>query len=539
GLTSGVFQLGSDGMKRLLLRLQPSTIEDVIAVVSLYRPGPLQSGMVDDFINRRHGRQEVTYPHPAFEPILKPTYGVILYQEQIMRIVNTIAGVSMADAYTMIKAISKKNEAIIEQRHRAFVEGAVANGLTEATAEEIFGLIRHFASYGFNKAHSSAYAFLAFITAYLKAHYPTEFMAASISSEMGNTDKAVALMAECAKLDIEVLPPDINESRQEFTVIGEGKLRFGLGAVKNVGAKAIDCICAAREKDGPFRSLFEFCERVDPHEVTKGAMEALMKAGCFDSLPGSRAQQLAVLETAIKVGARIRKNRQIGQRSLFGSVEEQDPEKRMAANLPDVPPLSPQELARQENEALGLYVRYDPLVDFRARLRRFCTGFSDQLDALPDGQEVIMGGMVENVRRRATRNKETMAVLKVLDARNSFECVLFPRAYEQYRELAEEGRVLFFAGRVSHARASSLRADEVIPFEKAQSRLAGGVFITVSCREAGPEVWPALGEVLRRNSGSVPVFIDLVAEGFRLRSRVGNGATVDASERLAGEIEEL
>jgi len=539
GLTQGVFQLGSAGMRRLLQRLQPSNIEDLIAVVGLYRPGPLQSGMTDDFIKRRHGHEEVTYPHPDFEPILKPTYGVLLYQEQIMRIVNTIAGMSMADALTMIKAISKKKESVIRQRHVAFVEGAVANGVDRETAEDIFGLIMHFAGYGFNKAHTSAYAFIAFITAYLKAHYTTEFMAASLSCEMGNTDEVVKLMGECGALGIEVLPPDINESRADFTPVGEGKLRFGLGAVKNVGSKAIECILAARDKEGPFTSLFGFCERVDSHEVTKGAVEGLMKAGCFDGLPGDRAQQLAVLETAIRVGARARKNRQIGQHTLFGQLAEDDPEKRMAANLPDVPPLAPQELAGQEKEALGLYVRYEPLVQFRGRLRRFCTAFSDGLASVTDGAEVVMGGVVEKVRRRSTRAGDPMAILTVLDVSNSFECVLFPRTCQKYGELAEVGQVLFFTGRVSHARGTSLQVAEVVPFEKMQAGLANAVFVTVPCQEAELGVWSALGDVLARNSGKVPVFVNLVSDGWTLQARVGVPGGVNVSDRLAQQIEEV
>jgi DNA polymerase-3 subunit alpha len=539
GLTQGIFQLGSAGMKRLLRRVQPDCIEDVIAVVGLYRPGPLQGGMVEDYVERRHGRQETTFPHPAFEPILRPTHGVLLYQEQIMRIANTIAGMSMADALTMIKAIGRKNEAIIERRHKAFVEGAAANGVDRQTADQVFGLIRHFGGYGFNKAHTSAYGFVAFVTAYLKAHYPTEFMSASMSCEMDDTDKVAALMAECGALGIQVLPPDVNESRADFTPIGENKLRFGLGAVKNVGGKAIDCVTAARDEGGPFRSLFDFCERVDQHEVTKGTLEALMKAGCFDALPGTRAQQLAILDTAVKVGARVRKNRQLGQRTLFGAVEEADPEKRMAANLPAVPPLGQQELARQEKEALGLYVRYDPLAELGARLVRFCTAYSDQLGRLPEGEEVVMGGIVASIRRRTTRTKDTMAVLRVLDVRDSFECVLFPRAYEQYRDLLAADEVLFFSGRVSHRRTVSLQADEVIPLDKARARLASSIFVTVPCEEADAGIWSTLAGILREHKGSVPVFIDLVGEGFRLRSRVGNGTMVDASEPLAQQIEEL
>ncbi|MGD2174332.1 MAG: DNA polymerase III subunit alpha [Candidatus Brocadiaceae bacterium] len=539
GLTKGVFQLGSAGMQRMLKRLQPNCFEDLIAAVALYRPGPLQSGMVEDFINRRHGREEVTYPHPDFEPILKPTYGVLLYQEQIMRIVNRIAGMSMSDALTMIKAVSKKNEAVIEKRHAAFVEGAVANGLERDTAEEIFGLIRHFAGYGFNKAHASAYAYLAFITAYLKAHYPTAFMAASISCEMGDTDKVVELMDECGELGIDVQPPDINESREEFTPLKSGALRFGLGAVKNVGSKAVECIVSAREDGGPFLNLFDFCERVDQHEVTKGAMEALLKAGCLDALPGTRAQQMTLLPRAMRVGARARRNRMLGQRSLFAGIAEQDPTTRMKANLPDVPPLNQQELAAQERETLGIYVRYDPLVEHRSRLRRFCTLLADEMEAAEDGTEAVMGGMVEKVRRRTTRSGDPMAVLKVLDARNTFECVLFPRAYERHRDLLAEGRVLFFRGRISHRRGVSLQADQVLPFEKAQAQLAQAVFVTVPCEEAEAGLWSSLRGILSRNKGRVPLFVDLMSDGLRLRCRVENGLAVDASDGLAEALEDL
>ncbi len=540
GLTKGVFQLGSRGMQRLLKRLNPNCIEDVIAAVALYRPGPLQSGMVDDFIARRHGKQKVEYPHPSFEPILKSTYGVIVYQEQIMRIANSIGGVAMGDAYTMIKAISKKKEKVIKRYREDFIEGALENGLDRETAEEIFGLIMHFAGYGFNKAHSSAYAFLAFITAYLKAHYPTEFMAASISCEMGDTDKVVELMEECRQLGIEVLPPDINESRAEFTPLEGKRVRFGLGAVKNVGQKAARSICVARDEDGPYESLFDFSERIDPHEVTKGTVDALMKAGCFDSLPGRRSQQAALLATALKVGARARKNRMLGQKSLFGAGPEADPEERMAANLPDMPPLAPQELARQEKEALGVYVRHDPLTDYRSTLMRFCTTFSDELEGVEEDTQVVMGGMVEKVRRRTTRSKNAMAILKVLDPRGgTVEVVLFPRTYEEYGEQAKEGEVLFFAGSVSHTRGTSLRADEVIPFDQIHSRPAHALRLKVLCEEADADLWRGLKDLIVRHKGRVPVLVHLESEHTRLLSRVGNGFGVQVSGDLADRMEEL
>jgi len=538
GLTQGVFQFGSQGMRRLLQRLKPTCIEDLIAVVALYRPGPLGSGMVEDFVERKHGRQAASYLHPAFEPILKPTYGVLVYQEQIMRICNIIAGMSMTSALTMIKAVGKKDAAVMERYHAEFVAGAVAHGLEEPKAEEIFGLILHFAGYGFNKAHASAYAFLAYITAYLKARYPTEFMAASISCEMDKTDQVVALMAECGELGIQVLPPEINESRQEFTIVEEGKLRFGLGAVKNVGEKAVEAVLAARDRAGPFSSLFDFCERVDQQALGKAAAEALIKAGCFDELAGERAQLLAVLETAMKVGARVRRNKAIGQRVLFGPAEV-DADRQLLANLPDVPALGVPELARQENEALGLYVRYDPLADSRPKLERFCTVFSDELSGVPDGARAVMGGMIEAVARRTTRIKEVMGVLKVLDVHGTFECVLFPRTFEKYREQCRPGRTFFFVGAVSHRRGDSLQADELIPLDQAQARLADSVYVTIPCLDAGDGLWAKLADVLRSHQGTVPCYVDLTDEHVRLRARVGNGMEVAASDSLASDIERL
>jgi DNA polymerase-3 subunit alpha len=262
-----------------------------------------------------------------------------------------------------------------------------------------------------------------------------------------------------------------------------------------------------------------------------------MRAGCFDELPGDRAQQLAVLDTAVKVGSRVRRNKAIGQSVLFG--DQTDPDRHMAANLPDVPPLTIQELARQENEALGLYVRYDPLAEHRAKLGRFCTAFSDELPGLGEGVPVVMGGVVEHVARRTTRTKDTMGVLKVLDPRGAFECVLFPRAWEKYREQLAVGSISLLAGQVSHRRGAALQLDEAIPLEKAQDRLAASVLVTVPCRDASPQLWEDLKQVVQDNRGKVPCYVDLTGEGFRLRARIGNGNTVAPSDRLAAEVEEL
>jgi DNA polymerase-3 subunit alpha len=538
GDTTGVFQLGSEGMQRLLKRLKPNSIEDLIAVVALYRPGPLQSGMVEDFIKRKHGKAKIEYPHPLFESILKPTYGVIVYQEQIMRMCHEVAGMSMAEALSMIKAISKKKHKTIEKSRENFIEGTMKNGLDRATATRMYDLISHFAGYGFNKAHASAYAFVAYRTAYLKAHYPTEFMAASISCEMGHTDTVVELMEDCRQQGINVLPPDINESGLDFTVIRDDVIRFGLGAVKNVGRKAAEHIIQERKQRGTYKSIFDFCEKIDTHEVSKGAIEALMKGGCFDDLPGSRAQQLSVLETAMKSGARTRRDREMGQTGLFSEqIEEDDPVERVKKNLPNIPPLSNRELARQESEALGLYVRHDPLMEYRKSLKRLTSTNSDGLESVGDGDRVVVGGIIENVAKKRLKDKRLMAIFKIMDAEGVFEGIMWPETFERFRDMAVPGAVLLFRGSVSHRRGTSVIVDDVMPIERAAKRVVNAVFVRIPCETSNGELWPALYDILERNKGNTPIFFDLQSGDLLLRCQRKEGVAV--SDRLASELEEL
>ncbi len=537
GRTAGIFQLGSDGMKRLLVKLKPNSIEDLIAIVALYRPGPWQSGMVDDFIRRKHGEAKIEYPHPTFEPILKPTYGVIVYQEQIMRMCHEIAGISMAEALSMIKAISKKKEEIIGESRERFIQGAVKNGVGNDTAVRIFDLIMHFAGYGFNKAHASAYAFVAYRTAFLKAHFPTEFMAASISCEMGDTDKAVKLMEDCRSMGIEVLPPDINESGLDFTVVEDHLIRFGFGAIKNVGTGAALQVIKERQANGPYTSLFDFCERVDTREVTKGATDALMKAGCFDELPGRRAQLLAVLETALKAGSKARRDREMGQTGLFGPQVTEDPEERVRKNLPDVPPLSPMELARQESEALGLYVRHDPLQEHRRALERMTSASGGDLEHMQDGDGVVIGGIVEKVRKKRLKDKRQMGVLSVLDTEGMLECVMWPETLEKYAGLLEKNVVLLFAGKVSHRQDTSVIVDAAFPITAA-AELVDTMVISVSCETVNGRIWEELDEIIAGSKGRTPVVFELKAGGLVLQCRKGKGRGVKASESLARRIEE-
>ena len=343
GFTSGVFQFESPGMRDILRRYQPTRIEDLCALNALYRPGPIQGGMIDDFIDRKHGRKEVIYDFPELKEILEETYGVMVYQEQVMQISNRLAGYSLGEADILRRAMGKKKaEEMAKQRER-FVEGAKAKGLPQKKVEKIFDLMEKFAGYGFNKSHSAAYAYLAYVTAYLKAHYPLEFMSALLTSETGNTDKVVKYINECREMGIPVLPPDVNSSGRDFSPDGQG-IRFGLCAISNVGAAAVDSIIEARESGGPFTSLYDFCERVDLTSVNRRMIESFIKAGALASLGGNRAQLTAVIESAMESGQRAWKDRESGQSGLFGVVADEPA--HVEHPLPALPGLDPAAEAR-------------------------------------------------------------------------------------------------------------------------------------------------------------------------------------------------
>ncbi|MGH7406545.1 MAG: DNA polymerase III subunit alpha, partial [Candidatus Methylomirabilales bacterium] len=356
--TNGVFQLESAGMRDLLRRLRPGRLEDVIALVALYRPGPMV--MIDDFIARRHGRVKVTYDHPALEEILKDTYGVMVYQEQVMRIAGDLAGFSMGEADLLRRAMGKKDPELMEKARKKFLDGAKSKGVPARTAEKIFDLMAPFAGYAFNLSHAAAYAVVAHQTAYLKAHYPVEFMAALLTSEMADTDKIVKYIEECRAMGITVLPLDVNESGSGFKVVGE-KIRFGLVAVKNVGDLAIHSILESRTAKGRFKSLYDFCQRVDLRLVNKRVLESLIKCGAFDSLGARRAQLMAIVDSAMDAASSAQRDRAQGQVSLLEVFEAAGAPAVAAPGLPDVPEWSRAELLAAERETLGFYITGHPL----------------------------------------------------------------------------------------------------------------------------------------------------------------------------------
>jgi len=429
GETTGIFQFESSGMRDYLRKLRPTLFEDLIAMNALYRPGPLDANMIDEYIDRKHGRKEVVFDHPKIEKVLKDTYGVIVYQDQVMQVASELAGFSMGKADTLRKAMGKKNPEIMAKMKSEFIEGAVSHQVEKGIAEKVFDFCETFARYGFNRSHSASYAMLAYRSAYLKAHWPVEFLAASMSSEMDNTDRIRVLMQECRRLAIPVDPPDVNASLSVFTAVGD-RILFGLSAVKNVGESAVEAIVRARDEGGPFSTLFDFCGRVDGHAVNRRALEALITGGALDKLGAHRRQLLEAVPDAVAYGARSVEDRRRGQSSLFGEASGNGvsiPE----PTLPAVAPWNDRERWVKEKEALGFYVTGHPLSDYREELRLFATASTDRAADLPDESEVQMGGIITAIKSQMDKKGNMMAFFTLEDFSGSIECLCFADPYRR------------------------------------------------------------------------------------------------------------
>ena len=449
GNTTGVFQLESSGMKELLIKLKPSCFEDIIAVCALYRPGPLGSGMVDDFIQRKHGRRAITYDFPELEPLLKDTYGVIVYQEQVMQIAQVLGGYSLGGADLLRRAMGKKKPEEMEKQKEIFLDGAKKLKFDLKKAEAVFDLMAKFAEYGFNKSHSAAYAMIAYQTAWLKAHYPVEFMAALLTEDMENTDKVLKNINEIRNMGIAILPPDINASHRDFTV-HSSDIRFGLGAVKGVGDSAVEAIMEGRA-DGPFASLHDFCERVDLRRVNRRVLEALVKCGALDSLGGKRAQYMALLDEAVEAGQKLQRERELGQESLFGAEQIVAPR---GGHLPAGEEWPENVLLANEKEALGFYITGHPLARHSAAIRRFATCDTASLAEKADREEVSLCGIVSGLKELTTKKGDRMAFVTLEDLSGFVEVVIFPEAYGTAIELLRSEEPLLVRGTVDAAEES-------------------------------------------------------------------------------------
>jgi DNA polymerase-3 subunit alpha len=454
GETTGIFQFESHGMRDILRRYQPSRLEDLTALNALYRPGPIQGGMVDDFIQRKHGKKNVAYDLPELEEILAETYGVILYQEQVMRIANRLAGFSLGEADILRRAMGKKKREEMTSQREKFLAGCSAKKVPHKKAERVFDLMAEFAGYGFNKSHSCAYALLAYQTAYLKVHYPVEFMAALLTSETGNTEKAVKYINEARSMGITVLPPDINSSALDFTPVGEA-IRFGLRAIKNVGENTVKGILEAREQFGAFRSIFQFCEAVDPRLLNRRVLESLIKSGAMDSLQARRAQLFSVIDKAMEGGQRAHRERSSGQHGLFAGGASPFAQPGESGLEPVEPPLPDEEewpedqMLAHEYATLGFYISGHPLARHAGRFKQLGVTEIGALEGAQSGDEVILAALVANQRPMRSKKGDRWAICTLQDMTGAVELLVFPEAFTRLEGILKAGQPLLIKGRIS------------------------------------------------------------------------------------------
>ena len=506
--TGGVFQFESRGMRDILRKYHPARIEDLCALNALYRPGPIQGGMIEDFIDRKHGRKKVTYDFPELQEILEETYGVIVYQEQVMQISNRLAGYSLGEADILRRAMGKKKAEEMAAQRARFLAGAKERGHPQKKVEKIFDLMEQFAGYGFNKSHSAAYADLAYITAYLKAHYPREFLSALLSSEMSNTDKVVKYINECREMGIAVLPPDVSSSDVDFTPSGEG-IRMGLGAVRNLGANAAESIIEARRTGGPFTSLYDLCERVDLSCVNRRILENLIKAGALSSLPGNRAQLTAMLENAMESGQRVWRDRECGQSGLFGMAGESASAEHP---LPPLPDWTPQQKLSGEKEVLGIYVTGHPLDEYNDKVAQLSTHSIETLESLERGDEVALCGILIGIQRKRNKDGKLWASMRLEDRTGSMEAMVFSTQYDRLlNELVEDKAVLVKGVvRPEENAPSKLSVQEIVPLENARLHLPTLISIRVSVGANGSiDKAAALQQLFAQKAGDTEVRLRL------------------------------
>jgi DNA polymerase-3 subunit alpha len=511
GDTAGVFQCESQGFTDLLLRLKPDRFTHLIDAVALYRPGPLQSGMVDDFIARRHGQKAIEYQLPDLEEILRDTYGVIVYQEQVMQIAVALGGFSMGEADVLRKAMGKKDASLMEKQKIRFFEGAKGKGISAKKAAAIFDLMAQFGEYGFNKSHSTAYALLAYQTAYLKTHYPVEFFCALMTSESGDTAKIIRYMAYCRERSIAVLPPDVNESRFAFHPSG-GAIRFGLSAIKGVGAAAIEVIREAKGED-PFGSVEDFLSRVDLRKVNKRAVESLVKAGALDSLDPDRGGVFERLPSLMEAAQESARRKGSGQYALFGGTIV-PPSARERDRKPSSPTWDRRERLVNEREVLGFYITGHPLDEYAGEMELFANATSARVASMGSGAEVRIGGIISSLRQKTTKQGKKMAYLQFEDLEGVLEVIVFPEVFQQSRDALTCGGPVFLVGRVeAEEKTAKVVATEIFRMENVRERLARSVHFQIYTDRMTPADILDLRKMLERNAGEKRGFLHLVREG--------------------------
>jgi DNA polymerase-3 subunit alpha len=540
GDTVGVFQFESSGMRDYLRKLKPETLEDMTAMNALYRPGPLGSSMIDDFIHCKHGRKKSSYEHPLLEPILKETYGVIVYQEQVMRIASELAGFSLGKADLLRRAMGKKQAEVMTEQREEFIRGAHSRGIPEGVANTIFDKMASFAGYGFNKSHAAGYALIAYQTAYLKAHYSKEFMAATLTSEMDDSDRIVKLIEECRRMDIQVLPPDIQESFHDFRVSGE-EIRFALGAIKNVGQAPANSIVAARGEGGAFTNLFDFCDRVDLRVVNKRVLESLIQAGALDCLEGNRAQLMSAVSPAIDYAQGRQRDRERGQTLLFEGQEAVSPLASPHPQLPNLPEWHINELLAREKALLGFYVSGHPLTNYQDEVKAFASISLANLESASDGQEVSVAGIITAFKRTTDRKGQAMAFITIEDFSGSAEAILFAEPFEKFRTLIYNDSAILARARVStrEDKKAKLRVVEMVPLSEVRERFVTAVCLSLSSVGLEADRIEEIKAVLQAHPGHCQVVLEVQSPHFQyLRIRLKE-IKVLPSKELMVQLKEM
>ncbi|MDN3518396.1 DNA polymerase III subunit alpha [Aquisalimonas lutea] len=552
--TTAVFQLESRGMKDLIKRLQPDSFEDIIALVALFRPGPLQSGMVEDFISRKHGHSRVAYPtpeleHPELVEVLKPTYGVILYQEQVQRIAQVLAGYSLGEADLLRRAMGKKKPSEMAKQREIFLKGAMANGLSEQHAEGIFDLMEKFAGYGFNKSHSAAYALLSYQTAWLKAHYPAPFMAAVLSSDMDHTDKVVTLIDECRAMGLEVLPPDINRSDFQFRAADERTVVYGIGAIKGVGQSAIEALVSERDANGAYADLYDLCRRVDLRRVNRRVLEALVRAGCLDSIGANRATLLSQIGPALKAAEQSVRNAEAGQTDMFGLTLAGGGDADSGERPPDLPEWDEEERLAGEKETLGLFLTGHPITRYEPELERIVTGRISELAGGGDSgsgrreKNVVTAGLVMSLRVRNTQSGNKMGFLVLDDRTGRIEVNLFTEAYRKYGALLGKDKLLVVEGALGYddfSDAWRINADKVYDIGEIRNVYARRLVVRMHSDRLGNGALDHLQEALSHfREGHCPVCLEYHRPDARAVLRFADDWRVRPTDELIKRLDSL
>src|SRR5262245_40924696 len=537
GLLDAIFQFESAGMREICRKLKPESLEDLSALNALYRPGPLDGGMVEDYIERRHGRKKVQYIVPQMQEVLENTYGILVYQEQIMQLAQILAGYSLGEADLMRRAMGKKKKEEMAPHEAKFIRGAVERGIAEDKATRIFTLMAQFADYGFNRSHSFAYAYLAYQTAYLKAHYPTHFYSAVLSNEIANTEKVARYVSEMKTFGVQLLPPDVNISHEGFTPV-RNCIRFGLAAIKGLGASAVQMIVAAREGGGPFRSIFDFAERVDQRAVNKRVLESLIKSGAFDSITPNRAALFAVHDRAIDFGAKAQRDRQSGQTGLFaapGSVLDEPA-------IPGAPAWNRRELLKNEKEALGFYVSGHPLEEFSDSIRALTQIDSGNITEAEHGTQLAMAGIIIDLSMKTTKKGDRFALFRLEDQYGSVKIVCWPDTFNRYRSLIQADQAILARGRLelSDEGEPTIIAQECLQLERARAQTVKSIIVKLSESSVNLKNMDALTQVAGAHPGNTAIFFELqTADNLIIRVRPKQLMRVEASEALAEELEKI